>query len=119
MREALRGVSRAVIRGPLATYTPGGRISLVRRLWTGRRSETGVLEMTKEHGADRVATRRLKRRHIVAQAALALLFVLSAYCSLVPSGRATLRALALLPPLVGAGASLPPALARDPCPHTR
>ncbi|HKB49054.1 MAG TPA: hypothetical protein VKC57_15220 [Ktedonobacterales bacterium] len=108
-----------MIRGPLATYTPGGRISLVRRLWTGRRSETGVLEMTKEHGADRVATRRLKRRHIVAQAALALLFVLSAYCSLVPSGRATLRALALLPALVGAGASLPLELAGEPWRHTR
>src|SRR5579859_3227571 len=53
--------------------------------------------------------RRLTRRAIAARALLVVLFLIGVYCSLAPSGRATLRAALLLPALVTQ--TVPPPLA--------
>lgn len=75
-------------------------------------------ELTSPPPSASAATPRLKRRNIVARVALGLLFVLGIYCSLVPYGRATVRAVALLPALIGADASAPLEVAGEPIRHT-
>jgi acetyl esterase/lipase len=62
---------------------------------------------------------RLKRRNIVARVALGALLLVGIYCSLFSSGRATVRALALLPALVGADTSPPLQLAGELVRHTQ
>ncbi len=76
-------------------------------------------ELTSPPPSASAAAPRLKRRNILARVALGLLFVLGIYCSLVPSGRATLRAVALLPALIGADASAPLEVAGEPVRHTQ
>ena len=60
---------------------------------------------------------RLTRRAIAARALLVVLFLAGVYCSLVPSGRATLRAALLLPALVTQTVPPPLALMGEPVRH--
>ena len=62
---------------------------------------------------------RLPRRAIAARVVLALLFLLGAFFSLVPVGRAAARATLLLPALVAATQPAPLVIAGDPVQHTR
>jgi acetyl esterase/lipase len=59
------------------------------------------------------------RRNIAARVLLGILFFVGVYGTLFPSGRATVRALALLPALVGASASPPLQLAGEAVRHTQ
>lgn len=62
---------------------------------------------------------KLRARNVAARVALALLFALGLYLSLVPSGRATVKAAALLPALIAASDSPVLKLAGDPVRHTQ
>lgn len=61
----------------------------------------------------------LPRRAIAARVVLALLFLLGAFFSLVPVGRAAARATLLLPALIAAAQPAPLVIAGDPVQHTR
>ncbi len=60
---------------------------------------------------------KLKRRNVAARVALALVFVIGVFFSLVPTGRATVRAVGLLPALIGADASAALQVAGEPVRH--
>lgn len=63
--------------------------------------------------------RKLRARNIAARVALALLFALGLFLSVFPSGAATVKAVALLPALIGASDSPILNLAGDPVRHTQ
>jgi acetyl esterase/lipase len=64
-----------------------------------------------------VSEPKLKRRNVAARVALALVFVIGVFFSLVPTGRATVRAVGLLPALIGADASAALQVAGEPVRH--
>lgn len=84
-------------------------------------TETGTADRSDRPGTLRDAKRRhaLPRRALAARVVLALLFIVGAFLSVVPVGRASARAALLLPALVAAAQVAPLVVAGDPVKHTR
>ncbi len=82
-------------------------------------SETADIKSVGVSGSDAPYRKRLKFRHILARIVLALIFIVSFFFSVIPIGRAAIRAIYVLPTLITASQNGFMELSEEPIQHVK